>query len=285
MKIQNNLNPLTDRKFPGAIFLCIFDTMENKGFIEIRISGKKGLLNLAPDNFDISEIRDIIEQAENLLFPSDKRNRPLISYEIKDGSVRHIFKTSMQAVIGFSALIAQIKNSNSIDFLEHPTAKAMHVLQETAIRQNYQFDISTSVNNSLSLIIDNQTTYFLLEKEWVEAEFYFYGDITDMGGKVRANVHVSAPGIGSVVIETPKEILTDYNRNPLYKPLGVRATGKQNTITGEVDKTSLRFKEFVEYNPVYDEKYLDDLIAKASKTWEDVKDPDAWLREMRGGRY
>ena len=64
--------------------------MDKIGYIEIKISGSKGNLNLTPDNYDIREIISILENAENLLFPTDKRERPTISYKIEEGSVKHI---------------------------------------------------------------------------------------------------------------------------------------------------------------------------------------------------
>ena len=63
--------------------------MDKIGYIEIKISGSKGNLNLTPDNYDIREIISILENAENLLFPTDKRERPTISYKIEEGSVKH----------------------------------------------------------------------------------------------------------------------------------------------------------------------------------------------------
>ena len=72
--------------------------MEKIGFIEIRITGSKGNLDLSPDNYDIREIISILENAENLLYPGDKRDRPNISYKIEEGSVKHILKTSIQYI-------------------------------------------------------------------------------------------------------------------------------------------------------------------------------------------
>jgi hypothetical protein len=79
--------------------------VENSGFIEISINGSKGNLDLSPDNYDIRDIISILENAENLLFPGEKRERPNISYRIEEGSVKHIFKTSIQYIIGFNAII------------------------------------------------------------------------------------------------------------------------------------------------------------------------------------
>ena len=92
--------------------------MEKIGHIEIRITGSKGNIELSPDNYDIREIISILENAENLLYPGDKKERPLISYNIEQGSVKHILKTSIQFIIGFNAIIGQVNNVQDIDFLD-----------------------------------------------------------------------------------------------------------------------------------------------------------------------
>jgi hypothetical protein len=83
--------------------------MDALGDIEIRIEGSVGARKLTPSLVDIDEIREILTQAAGLLFPTEKRSqRPLISYEIVEGSVRHKFRTVMQSVIGFGAVLSQI---------------------------------------------------------------------------------------------------------------------------------------------------------------------------------
>ncbi len=103
--------------------------MNNIGNIEIIVSGTKGILPLEPDNYDVAEIRQVLEQAENLLITGDKKNRPAISYDIQKGSVKHIFKTSMQHIIGFSAMIAQDNNEKTLDFLDLCSSQAFENLQ------------------------------------------------------------------------------------------------------------------------------------------------------------
>ena len=111
--------------------------MEKIGFIEINITGAKGNIELSPDNYDIREIISILENAESLLFSGDKRNRPTISYKIEEGSVKHIFKTSIQFIIGFNAIIGQVNQVQNIDFLDISTAKAFENIQDIAIKHNY----------------------------------------------------------------------------------------------------------------------------------------------------
>jgi hypothetical protein len=62
--------------------------MEKKGYIEIRIVGKKGNLDLSPENFDINEISSVLEQVENLLFPNDNPNdKTLVNYHTDNDEI------------------------------------------------------------------------------------------------------------------------------------------------------------------------------------------------------
>lgn len=255
--------------------------MEKIGQIEIKIKGRKGNLDLRPDNYDIKEVMEVLRNAENLLFPSSKKDRPIISYQVEEGSVKHIFKTSSQAVIGFNALILQIISSRSIDFLESPTARAFEFFQNEAKKSNYEYEIGTSISTE-KIVINKDTKFIRSEDIWADAEFYFYGTIVDIGGKGVANVHLDTKEFGLLKIEASKSLLANYENNPLYKPYGVRATGKQNTKTGEIDKNTLQLIDIINYNPSFKEDYIKSLIKKAKKNWSDVADADEWLQNIRG---
>jgi hypothetical protein len=90
--------------------------------------------------------------------------------------------------------------------------------------------------------------------------------------------------MGTVKVHTPIRFLEEYEDNILYKTLGIRAIGKQNSDTGEIDTSSLSFIELIDYQPKYDENYLNSLRKKAKKSWLGKINPDQWLNEVRG-RY
>lgn len=256
--------------------------MDKIGYIEIRIIGSKGNLELSPDNYDIREIISILENAENLLYPGDKKDRPNISYNIEHGSVKHIFKTSIQYIIGFNAIIGQVNLSQNIDFLDISTAKAFENIQEIASKRNYTFEIKTSLHNSNEVKVDKNSRFYRTEAIWADAEFYFYGKVTNAGGKDKANIHISTDEFGTVRVQTPISFLEEYNENLLYKTLGIRATGKQHSETGEIDTSTLIFIALVDYQPKYDDNYLKGLREKAKKSWLGGINTDIWLKEIRG---
>lgn len=256
--------------------------VEKTGHIEISIKGFKGNLELTPENYDIREVIGVLEQTETLLFPGEKRERPVISYRQESGSVKHIFQTSMQTIIGFTAILAQITTSQNIDFLELNTARAIESFQETAIKKDYIILLKTSLPASSELRIDKSTRYFRTSTVWADAEFYFYGKITNAGGKDRVNIHINTEDLGIIRIETPQLVLENLEENILYKSFGIRASGKQNTETGEIDKGSLVFLEMIDYSPKYDQEYLQKIRKKANN-WLRTINADDWLRELRGG--
>ncbi len=257
--------------------------MDKIGFIEIRITGSKGNIDLSPDNYDIREIVSILENTEGLLFPGDKRNRPIISYKIEEGSVKHILKTSIQYIIGFNAIIGQVNAVQNIDFLNIGTAKAFENFQDIAKKRNYTFSIKTSLDETNEVKLDATTYFYRTESIWADAEFYFYGKVTNAGGKDKANIHLFVDDIGTIRIQTPISFLEQYEENMLYKTFGIRATGKQHSETGEIDTSTLKFIELVDYRPKYDEVYLKTLRDKAKRSWLGNIDPDNWLKEIRGG--
>ena len=75
--------------------------------------------------------------------------------------------------------------------------------------------------------------------------------------------------------------MKNLTENLLYKEYGVRAKGKQSLATGEIDMSSLKLISLRGFRPVYDENYLNGLIAKASKSWEGV-DVERFLSDLRG---
>lgn len=256
--------------------------MDKIGDIEIRVVGKSGNLELNPDNYDIKHIASILQNVEDLLYPNNKKDRPLITYDIKEGSVRHLFKTPIQYIIGFSAILGQIRESNSIDFLDLKTARAIENIQQLAQQKNYEFQLTTSLKKQIELSINPNTAFFRTENIWADAELYFYGILKDAGGKSKANIHLDTDDFGYLAIETGQDFLMEQEENLLYKKFGVRATGQQNMETGEIDTKSLKLVELINYNPKYDSDYLTTLIDKAKKTWKGI-DANEWLIDTRGG--
>lgn len=256
----------------------------DKNEISLRIIGKNGDEPLSPANFDIGQIRFLLDEVENLLYPDKKKrkDRPVISYEMKEGSVINIFRTSLQNVLMFSSMLGAVEqNSGSIDKLEVNSAQALENLQAFALRYNYDIEIGTSDKPRRVFKISPLTHYVRRVNVMVDVECYYYGILTDAGGKDKVNIHLDTKNAGTLTIRTDKEYLADYKGNPLYKKFGVRVRAKKNILTGDIDKSTLTLIELLDYQPRYDEDYLKSLITKATPKWKGVN-ADEWLANIRG---
>lgn len=114
----------------------------------------------------------------------------------------------------------------------------------------------------LLLTISKETTYHINEDLWADAELYFYGTLVNAGGKDKTNIHLLTKDKGSLIIATEREFLQGLEENVLYKHFMVRAKGRQNILTGELDTSSLQLLQLSSYDPTYNEQYLDNLIKK-----------------------
>lgn len=256
--------------------------METKGLFEIRVIGEKGNEPLNPLNTDVKEIKAMLENIEDILYPNQK-DRPIISYTIVDGSVKHQFLVATQALIGLTANLNVVNTEKNIDFLELKTAQAIERIQNLAYSKNYSFELKTSVDEKQFVFeINPKTQYKRTLDLWVDAELYFYGEITNAGGKNKSNLHLDTEDFGRVIIDVPKEFFENEERNLIYRKYGFRVLGKQNIASGEFDKSSLKFIEMIPYSPKFDEDYLNSLIKKSSNKWKDIN-ADKWLNELRGG--
>lgn len=255
--------------------------MENTGTLVIRVLGDTNGAKLSPSNYDIKEIVNLLSNVEDILYPNQK-NRPLITYELGEGSVLNRFKTTVQAIISCTAIFASVQEAQSTEHLEPQTAKALEVIQKVAYQKNYTFEISSSESENVILEINPRTNFLIAKDYFVETELYVYGELTDAGGKTKPNLHLDTVEYGALTIQVSKDVLKELDGNPLYRNFGARIKTKQHMSTGEIDKSSIVFLELIEYNSNLDEDYLNSCIDRATPHWQDF-DSDKWLDEMRGG--
>ncbi len=116
---------------------------------------------------------------------------------------------------------------------------------------------------------------------WADAEFFFYGELINAGGKNEPNIHLATKEAGTLLIDVDKEFLKQQDENILYKEFGVRVQGKQNIASGEIDKRNLKLIELVDYDSRFDEQYLSTLISKVGNKFSGL-DVDSWINEIRG---
>lgn len=259
--------------------------MTATGEIQIRIKGNLDNTPLTPSNFDIRDIKDLLDVVSRLLesFHAGSNRRPVVSYEIRKGSVINVFRTNMQTVVSFMAVASLVQSSGSLDGLEANTAKCIQDLQKSAICKGYSYEISGSGHEGTALVIDSHSNLKINDAIWANTEIYLYGTLENAGGISKSNIHIRTKEYGTVIIEADREVLRQREENFLYRNFAIRAMGRVNVRSGEIDMTSLRLIDMTPFNPKFDSQYIKKLTTTASKRWSDVKDVDNWLNQIRYG--
>jgi hypothetical protein len=256
--------------------------METSGYISIQLTGKTSQGDLNPKDIDIAETKELLTDVETLLFPakSEKEERPKVSYEVQEGSVKHIFFIPAANVIMFTALISEVGKQGSTDLLHQKAAAIIDKWQKKAFASGREYTITSSVNESPFLTINRDTKFIAPQTDWVNTNLYLYGEIYEEGGLSSSNLHILTDRYGKLTVDATKEQLTS-GANKLYNVYGLWVKGKQNVATGSLK--DLFLIEFLTHRMDYDELALNKQIEKASISWKKVKDKDAWLTDVKGG--
>lgn len=250
--------------------------MEEQGYIELRVMDKENTLD--PKKVDINEIKDFISDIETFLYPNrkEKRNRPHISYEILEGSVKHQFFLPITAVILFNGLTTEIKNRRNLDFLDYKRQYIIDKFQKKAIEKGYIIEFNNSISKN-SLIIDYTTSFIMIAPRFYESEFYLYGEIYQEGGK-NPNLHISTKKYGNLTIAATKEQIMDGDKKT-YKPYGIKVRGKKDFENKRL--SDLELVEFIPHKPVFSKTLLDKVIEKAATNLDKITDVDVWLNDIK----
>ena len=219
---------------------------------------------------------------ETLLFPTkaEKEERPKVSYEVQDGSVRNLFFIPAANVIMFTALLSEVGKQGSTDLLQPKAAFIIDKWQRKALASGREYSITSSVNETPFLTINSHTKFIAPQTDWVNTNLYLYGEIFEEGGLNNSNLHILTDRYGKLTVGATKEQLTS-GTNKLYNFYGLWVKGKQNVETGSLKDLSLI--DFLTHQLNYDELALNKQIEKASINWQKIGDKDAWLTDIRGG--
>jgi hypothetical protein len=234
---------------------------------------------LSPKDIDINELKEIISDVESFLFPNrkEKQNRPHISFDIEDGSVKHKFFLPVTAVILFNGLTSEIKNRNNLDFLDYKRQSIIDKFQKKAVKEGHIIEFNSSISKESSLIIDYTSNFEMMTPAFHESEFYLYGEIYQEGGK-NPNLHINTKEYGNLTISATKEQIMDGEKKT-YKPYGIKVRGKKSFDDNSL--TDLELIEFIQYKPVFNKSHLKKVIEKASVNLSKITNVDAWLDDIK----
>lgn len=216
---------------------------------------------------------------ETFLYPTkeEKHTRPLISYEIREGSAIHKFVLPISSVILFNGIVSEVSKREDISFLDYKRQEIISKFQRKAIKDSITIEFTTSLSQSSVLMVNNNTHFEMDSPKYYESEFYLYGEIYQEGGK-SPNVHINTSKNGNLIISATKEQIIDGEKKT-YKTYGVKVKGKKSLEDGRL--YDLKLIDFIQYKPSFDRTLLDKMISKASENLSKIKDLDEWIDGLK----
>lgn len=251
--------------------------------IDIKIEGLREGEQLKPDLLDVDEIVSLFSYARDFLFPDKGKHRPRISVSLKEGSAVLSLRVDSGTALQAHAILSELNANHNLDVLRPKQAEALEGIQKFVSEQDFVLHFGIAGKLHEGLRIDRKTEWTSPEEIWVDEELYISGEIVDIGGKTTPNVHIDTKDYGLLKVAAEKIILSEDDKNRLYKPQHIRIRVKRNLQTGAYKKGSAELIEFIDFDEGESpDAYLDRLIAASKPYMDKIKDTEQWLTKIRG---
>jgi hypothetical protein len=177
--------------------------------------------------------------------------------------------------------VQQLQNSAQLGLIDPKRAAVMERWQVAARKNPHRRYTLADQSGAAIIRVDADSDYRdQTAAVWVEVSKYLHGQITDLGGTSKANVHLKLDNGKVLTIASTQKLLGDEERNRLYKPAVLRISAEENLQSGEL--RNLTLLGFEDNQPSWDATAFGELVRKGTQAWADV--PDDWLESLRSGQ-
>lgn len=258
--------------------------MNENNAIEFVLHGKMEGQEITPRTIGLSQFNEFNQQVEQFIGGSQKLKLDQVHVEIVESS--YLLRALLPVVV-MSGLEPDLKLLARQDVLGELDFKRAEIVQKWQARSKNNPDLYYEVRPNgegiAKVRISWETDYRVGEIiPWVDVEKYLFGEITDMGGAQKANIHLKLDLTGKTeLVGAAQGYLRDLVENRVYHKALLHVRAEQHYKTGDLRKIQLI--AFVDYQPTYNEEALDRFAAKGEAAWADVPDAAQWVREARGG--
>ena len=252
--------------------------------IEFALHGKVEGVEITPRTIGLSQFNEFNQQVETFIGGSQRVKLDQVHVEITQSS--YVLKAILPVVV-FASLEPDLKLLARQDVLGELDIQQAEVVQKWQARTKNNPDLFYEVrpkDDGLPKVrVSRETDYRVGDiVPWVAVEKYLFGEIMDMGGTQRANVHLKLDRGGkTLLVGTSQGYLREQVENRLYHKVLLHVRAEQHFRTG--DLRNIQLISFVDYQPAYNEEALDRFTAKGAAAWADVPDAAQWVRVVRGG--
>ena len=252
--------------------------------IEFVINGRVEGNAITPFTIGLSRFNEFNQQVEQFISGSQRLKLDQVQVEIAQGS--YILRTLLPVMV-LSSIEPDLKLMARQDVLGELDVRRAEVVQKWQARAkanpDLQYEVRPKTEGIGKIHITRETDYRIGEViPWVAVEKYLFGEITDMGGIQKANIHLKLDRGGrTLLVGAAQGYLKDQVENRLYHKALLHVRAEQHYKTGEL--RNIQLIGFMDYQPGYNEDALNQFAAKGAEAWADVPDAAEWVREARGG--
>lgn len=203
-----------------------------------------------------------------------------ILVSIEEGSLAFV-ATGLLAASTLWADLEHLKSADSLSLIDSKRASVVErwqsVAQKNPHRRYSVIDQSAQVS---FFMIDSTSNFRRIEDAWVYVEKYLHGNVVNMGGSTKANVHLKLDNGVTLTIASTQAKLARGEQNRLYRPALLHVTAEENLLTKELRNLSLL--AFEDHQPSYDDDEFNLMVERGTKAWADIPNATAWLEALRG---
>ncbi len=204
-----------------------------------------------------------------------------VQVSIESGSLA-LAVSGLLAATTLWADLSHLTSPNGLTLID-PKRASVLARWQAAARENPNRGYSVADKSGrIFLKVDGRTNLTKIDEVWVQVEKYLHGEIVDMGGKTKANVHLELESGQTLTVGSSHELLAQGERNRLYRPALLHVTAEENLQSGEL--RSLRLLAFETHQPSYDEDEFRRMVERGTKAWVDVSNATEWTDALRGGK-
>jgi len=185
------------------------------------------------------------------------------------------------AAIGLWHDISQLQGSEDLARIDAKRAEVVERWQAAVRKHPYRRYALADRSGVSALSVDGESDFRnRAVAAWVPVEKYLSGQITDLGGTTKANVHLKLDTGKVLTIASSQQLLAEQEKNRLYKPATLHVAAEEHLDTGEL--RNLVLKSFEDARASWDEAQFDEMVRRGTAAWKDV--PEDWLETLRSGR-
>jgi hypothetical protein len=257
--------------------------MNTPASIEFALRGKVNGAEITPRSIGLSQFNEFNQQVEVFLAGSQKLKLDEVHVEVVEGS--YLLRTILPMAV-LASVEPDLKLMSRQDVLGELDPKRAEVVQKWQSRTKSNPELAYLIQAqeiSSSLVRISRDTDFRLGEivPWVTVEKYLFGEVMDMGGAQKANIHLRIKTASKpLVVGAAQGYLRDQLENRLYRNALLHVRAEQHFRTGEL--RNIQLIAFVDYKPTYDEQAVARFQEQGAKAWADVPDAVQWVRETRG---